>query len=118
MKEVTLEKLNVSLKQVMAVHLLEAQVDVYFDQFIEALVAEIKGYIWSEQHQHIEIEHPRDWWQAFKEKWFLRWMLRRWPVEYTRHVFDVKTMYPDYRPNISDQEYRLRFLVVGRTDLL
>lgn len=42
---------------------------------------------------------PRDWWQAFKSRWFTTgWLgprlLRRWPIRYTSVVFDPKVIYP------------------------
>jgi len=27
-------------------------------------------------------KYPADWWQHVKERWFRKWMLRRWPVKY------------------------------------
>lgn len=28
----------------------------------------------------VQAKWPADWWQAFKERWFPMWALRRWPV--------------------------------------
>lgn len=27
------------------------------------------------------VEVPADWWEAIKERWFFKWMLKRWPVK-------------------------------------
>jgi len=35
---------------------------------------------------------PIDWWQAFKERWFPKIILKKWPVKYKR--IDVKAYYP------------------------
>jgi hypothetical protein len=40
-----------------------------------------------------EIKYPLDWWQAFKERWFPKLFLRRWPVKY--HTWKVDFLYPD-----------------------
>lgn len=34
--------------------------------------------------ENVDIERrwPSDWWQAFKERWFPKWWLKRWPVNY------------------------------------
>lgn len=31
-----------------------------------------------------EIKYPKDWWEALKERFFPKWLLRRFPVEYTK----------------------------------
>lgn len=61
--------------------------------------------------EHIKVyrQWPADWWQAFKERWFPNWVLRRWPVRYETIDID-RTIYtrfcphvkiPDNRPHIS-----------------
>ena len=40
--------------------------------------------------------HPRDWWQAFKERWFPQWMLDRWPPRYC-HV-EAEYKFPEMNP--------------------
>ena len=44
--------------------------------------------------------HPRDWWEAFKERWFPKWALRRWPVVQTVHEWSGEDIYPEYRDQI------------------
>lgn len=36
---------------------------------------------------------PKDWWQAFKERWFPSWALKRWPVEYEEIDIDEIVAY-------------------------
>jgi len=38
------------------------------------------------------IKHPTDWKEAFKEKWFPKWVLKKYPVKY--RVYDALTIYP------------------------
>ena len=38
------------------------------------------------------IRYPKDWWQAFKERWFLKRFKEWWPVEYK--VIDIYALYP------------------------
>jgi hypothetical protein len=28
------------------------------------------------------VQYPKDWWEAFKERWFPKWLLKRYPVRY------------------------------------
>lgn len=38
------------------------------------------------------IRYPKDWWQAFKERWFPKILKRWWPVEYK--IIDIYALYP------------------------
>ena len=29
------------------------------------------------------VKYPEDWWQAFKERWFPKWLLKKFPIEWT-----------------------------------
>ena len=41
--------------------------------------------------EHYQLKYPRTWWDAVKARWFPKWLLRKFPVEYsavyTTHVF-------------------------------
>lgn len=62
------------------------------DEVSQALVAEIRWWMAGKRETdatETTIEHPADWWQAFKARWFdnrlLRWLLRRYPVRMAQH---------------------------------
>lgn len=38
------------------------------------------------------LEYPATWWDAFKARWFPCWILRHFPVEFTR--WEAKALYP------------------------
>ncbi|GAH23701.1 unnamed protein product [marine sediment metagenome] len=38
------------------------------------------------------IRYPKDWWQAFKERWFPEKFKERWPIEYK--IIDIYALYP------------------------
>jgi len=41
---------------------------------------------------HEEVfEYPTDWWQAFKERWFPKWLLNRYPVALS-HVWSYSKL--------------------------
>lgn len=47
-----------------------------------------------------EYSYPADWWQATKERWFPRWLLRRYPVRLKRVgggkiAVDVHALFPE-----------------------
>jgi len=40
-----------------------------------------------------EIKYPLNWWQAFRERWFPKFVLDRWPVKY--HTWKIDFLYPE-----------------------
>jgi hypothetical protein len=101
-----LEKVKIGLQQALSEHLLD--VSVNFDYGVAPhIVAQVRGYIWGESVEPRTIKHPRDWWQAFKERWSPRWALRRWPVVYTVHDISAKVLYPNLRVQLPREKYSL-----------
>ena len=52
-----------------------------------------------------EIKYPTDWKQAFKERWFPKWLLKKYPVKY--RIINVKEYYPKIA--IPKHEHFVRF---------
>lgn len=107
--EVVLEKLKLGIQGAISPHLIEAYVE-YADLeglITDEIVYRVTGFVWSEGVQHVEIKYPADWWQAFKERWFPPWLLKHYPVRYKYHVIDIKAIYPNFRPSIPKEDYRL-----------
>jgi hypothetical protein len=50
------------------------------------LISSLDTYILGMPDENIEVHKswPKDWWQAFKQRWFPDWAIRRWPVEMSR----------------------------------
>ena len=114
-REVELNKLKFGLQQYLSSELIDLKADVRYDHFTQMIVAEITGYILSEDLKRYEFKWPRDWWQAFKERWFHGWLLERYPVEYMVKVVDIKAIYPDLHKKISmppnDHRFRIHTIV-------
>ena len=98
----TLEKLQIGLEQIVSHELMDGRVDMSTDNILLGVRMRLRGYIWSEQVE--VIKYPADWWQALKARWFPKWALRRWPVDYI--VYDVRVIYPDYRVAVPGNEWR------------
>lgn len=77
----------------------------------------IRGYVWAENEslKHQEVKYPFDWWEAFKERWFPRFLLKRYPVKYKKVILDVKKIYPKLKINKQKEVSRLMIL---RKDLI
>lgn len=72
------------------------------DNFYGESLARMTAYVYSEslgRYIH-EWKYPSSWWQHFKRDHFPKWLLDRYPVQYTTNtiVLDGQAMYPNYRP--------------------
>lgn len=75
----------------------------------------IRGYVWSQDAgKNVSFKYPADWWQAFKERWFPGWLLKRYPVVYTHREFQVKATYPELM--IQHHQPVMRLLEYNYTD--
>jgi len=64
---VTLERWRVNLRQAISKHLIDARVEV-IEGFAGGIEARLKGFIWAEPLQHVEIKYPAAWQDAWKEE--------------------------------------------------
>ena len=62
---------------------------------LDAIVIQVRQEVFGRQLTRFVIEHPSNWWQAFKERWFPAWALNRWPMKVTTHTIESKELYPD-----------------------
>jgi hypothetical protein len=46
--------------------------------------------------------YPADWWQAFKERWFPAWALKRWPAKQRFFEFHAVRVFTEVPPPIGD----------------
>jgi hypothetical protein len=61
----------------------------------------------------VPITYPRDWWQAFKERWFSKWLKVKYPVKYhTEYKYRI-CPHIDI-PWKSGKSLHLKFLVGGK----
>ena len=44
--------------------------------------------------ERIECRWPADWWEAVKQRWFPKWMLKRWPVQEEVRRLTARELYP------------------------
>ncbi len=84
----------------------------------EGLKVDIVAFVAAMPSRRIEINKfwPRDWWQAFRERWFPAWWLNYWPVRYERVWID-RQLYSHVCPHLQkDPEHiHLDFLASGES---
>jgi hypothetical protein len=54
----------------------------------------VRSFVYGTDKEEEKVTYPKDWWQAFKERWFSRWMLKRWPVRYITVKMSKYAVYP------------------------
>ena len=92
----------------------DLKVEVYDDMIdfsVRDVCYKLEGYILGENPETKTIKHPEDWLQAIKERWFAKWMLKKWPVKYTIHTIDVDVLYPDLTNRLSFPEEQRTVIV-------
>jgi len=105
---VTLEQVRLYVANAVSkqqLEMMEPKAEVFFNAMARHFVITLHGYLWGEHVGEKIIEHPRDWWQAFKERWFPMWALKRWPVIHTIHHVNIKAVYPDFKIAMPDKTH-------------
>jgi hypothetical protein len=81
MLENEIREIEVGMQRVFADNFLRAQTHVERDAALRAFEVSVSGLFVSD----VTIRYPRDWWHAFKARWFPEFILARWPVEYVEY---------------------------------
>lgn len=114
---IELDLLQVGITQVVddefAVHRLKLETSRH--DFLRAMVLKLKGYVLSENLERYEIKYPKDWWEAFKERWFPDRLLKKYPVKYTTEVIDLKALYPKLKVSLPEEHRTYRMIREKRT---
>ena len=105
---IVLDKVRLSFSQFLTSEFLDAS-EVGVERLIDLDGFRLSGsgYLYGEKVEDKLIRYPRGWWQAFKERWFTVWMLKRWPVCYVEHHIDIKALYTQFRPQLSKEKFVL-----------
>ena len=70
------------------------KVDVRWNDIMDGLVLQLTARITSQKLDYFTVEYPRDWWEAFKERWFPAWAKERWPVTWLARTVTSYCLYP------------------------
>lgn len=89
----------------------EEKVDicVEFDYQFQEIAVMVRCVVWAEDQavQRVDFSWPQDWWQHFKQRWFPKWATKKWPVKMEERSFDVKCIYPTFKPALKKHDFRL-----------
>lgn len=110
MKQEILDKISVGFQQAIDPYLIETDIK-FLDHIKDRMVLDIRGYLWGKNLPNKTIKYPKDWWQAFKERWFTPALKEAYPVEYTEIELSSKVLYPDFKPYMPPGAQECRFLI-------
>lgn len=71
------------------------QVREYMDNTFNVMVYELDGVIAGRVNQEVEVKYPKNWWQAVKERFFPKVLIKRYPVEYQVYKLTATECYPE-----------------------
>ena len=76
------------------------QAETYIDQATGQLTYQLMGLVAVWRGGRV-LEVPANWWQHFKQRWFPRWALKRWPV--LMEHYDAQVVLP--KVPVSNPDY-------------
>jgi len=103
---VDLEKIKFGFMQIMSKHFLDSGIDARWNMMGDLEIM-CTGYLLGEPQPDIDIEYPKDWWQAFKERWFPKWLLNKYPVIKRYHTLRRNIVYPELKVSLPLNTHRL-----------
>ena len=104
-RDVILKRYVSGCEQILEKDFFDHSVEVVYDQVRDRTILAIRAYVLSDNFQTYERRYPRDWWEAFKERWFPKVLLKKWPVIYRNIEVSIDALYPEYKPVIPKEKY-------------
>src|SRR6266850_978956 len=113
-KQLVLEKILVSCEvDVSRMQLESMRIDSIADWISNRYRIQLRQFLLGENlhKETVRWKYPADWREAFKERWFPKSWLKRWPVRYTKKsvTFDVKAIYPKLNFSLPQEEKYVTF---------
>lgn len=75
-----------------------------FDHFAGAMVHGLSMYFYNHIVDKKEISYPSDWWNAFRLRFFSKFLTKRFPIKMTTVSLLAKAVYPDL---VCDQRNKI-----------
>jgi hypothetical protein len=80
------------------------------------MLKELRYKLASTKQEPVIVRWPKTWWQHLKQRFFARWMLKRWPVEYAEKRIDLKLVYPHLKSPLPVESMGHSVTVVASSD--
>jgi hypothetical protein len=106
-KEIILNKMQVEIQKVITDEFLDSSVDI-IDYLPNAILLNIRGYLWGESQTVATKRFPSDWKEWFKERWFPSWLKRKFPVKYQEWTVKADVIYPNLKISRPSDEHVIK----------
>jgi hypothetical protein len=85
----------------------DCNVELILDQIQDRYLIEMKGFFAGEHVSDHFISYPKDWWQAFKDRWFPKWLKWKYPIKLSVHKFEYKVIYDNFKVSLPKESYKM-----------
>jgi len=85
----------------------DVKAELYEDFVLGQLAMSLSARIASLKVENYEFRAPQDWLEAFKERFFPKWVLKKFPVKYRVEKINVEALFPKIK---MDKEYQSVFV--------
>jgi len=95
-----LERIDVAVQGSISRNAIDFAVEKSIDYTVDSLVLRLRAFMWGEKSAPDDvIRYPTTWWDAVKQRWLPRWLLKRYPANYTVHRVRHKISYSNLLKN-------------------
>lgn len=88
--------------------------EISTEKLVDGLRYRLVGHIFAQNAFENPVRvgrYPANWWEALKERWFPKFMLKRWPVLYAYIWVTGKILYPYLRVALPKETKVLKIMV-------
>jgi len=100
----TIERIQLNVEEFAVQHCIDPRnlkVEESADYISDYLTHTLWWKVYGRELEKMEVKYPTDWKQAFKERWFPSFILKKFPVQYTVRTISAMELYPQM--SIKDQ---------------
>ena len=101
-QEVTLEQIEVALYLSVSKELMGVKAEARLDILTDQIVVGVRGFVLGRTQSEVQVKFPSDWKQAIKERFAPKWILAKWPVQYSVYSMKAADIYPTFKPALPD----------------
>jgi hypothetical protein len=94
-RTVLLEKFEIQFSRKIHPSIIEqARFNIQKEALTGDILYQFSTFMAGDTLEDVHIEYPLDWKQSFKERWFPKWYLRRWPTRMKHIHITARAFYP------------------------
>jgi hypothetical protein len=119
--ELSLEKIPIALDEyVSREQMLNFEIEKVADDVYDYIIYKFKGFLMGEklreEKKNWKVSYPATWWQMFREQYFPKWWVAKFPIRYiikkrnvTFKVYELYPKLPIVIPKYTDKHFPIQF---------